>query len=68
MIITSSSDFVYHCRDLFDFFLSSISPFCDNVIAILCTKVCDADFELAQTVHMMKIKATVVFIYLFISL
>jgi len=39
-----------------------------NVIAILCIEVCDADFELAQTVHTMKIKATVVFIYLFTSL
>jgi len=39
-----------------------------NVTAILCVKVCDADFELAQTVHTMKIKATVVSICLFIYL
>ena len=38
-----------------------------NVIAILCIKVCDADFELAQTVHAMNIKATLyVFIHSFI--
>lgn len=45
----------------------SITLFCD-VIEILCIRVCDADFELAQTVHVMKIKATVVFIYVFVYL
>jgi hypothetical protein len=37
-----------------------------NGITILCIKVYDAVFKLAQTVHTLKIKAAVAFICLFI--